>query len=138
MENNTPAPTEEFKPWGYHAILDCSNCDLIKIQDTDNIRAWVAEVITIIGATAHGITTVEKSGIGDSNKEGNMLVQLLQIGLITANFIDNSRHAYIDVFSCTAYEPKTVEDLTKRFFGENITVLGMTIPRNAAAPLPPQ
>ena len=41
-------------PWGFHAILDCSNCDVTAIQTESIIRAWLTEITSIAGNSAEG------------------------------------------------------------------------------------
>ena len=39
--------------WGYHAMFDCKNCKRVLVQDGENIRAFVNEVVPGIDMMAY-------------------------------------------------------------------------------------
>jgi len=45
-----------------------------------------------------------------------LMTQLIETSLISAHFANQSNTTYLDVFSCKAYDPKTVADFSKKFF----------------------
>ena len=44
------------------------------------------------------------------------MTQLIETSLISAHFANQSNTTYLDVFSCKAYDPKTVVEFAKSFF----------------------
>jgi S-adenosylmethionine/arginine decarboxylase-like enzyme len=125
-----PAPVET-KPWGFHAIMDCSDVELAKIQDADNIRAWIADLLVKIDMVPVGDPIVSLTGIGMPDKEGYTAIQVIVTSSIVAHFIDQDRHIYIDVFSCKEFNPQSVEDSIKQFFGGATQIKKILLPRNA-------
>lgn len=100
--------------WGYHLMLDCSGCD--RITDADNIRAFVKELVTAIDMVAVGETWIERTAIGMPDKEGFSMYQLIVTSNISAHFIDEARHIYLDVFSCKEFDIETVKDVVATYF----------------------
>jgi S-adenosylmethionine/arginine decarboxylase-like enzyme len=124
-------------PWGFHAILDCSNSDAAAIQSESTIRSWLAEVATVVSTSAVGEPQLAITGEGDANKHGFSAVQLLNIGSIVINCVNNSKHIYIDIFSCQEFTLQAVEDIIKNYFGNSIEINKILLPRNASV-RPPQ
>lgn len=127
----TQAIPSDLAPWGYHAIMDCSNCDLAKMTDKANIQAWLDALVIGAGFTAVGSSVIELTGTGAQT--GYTAVQLIIPSAITAHFVDAARQIYIDIFSCTQFDPTTAEASIKAFFGADVSVKKILIPRNAAA-----
>ena len=127
--------TTGFRPWGFHAIMDCSECDLVSIQDANNIKNWIADLLEKIDMQPIGEPIISKTGIGQADKEGYTAVQIIVTSSIVAHFIDRDRHIYIDVFSCKEFNPYVVEQSIKDFFGANTNIRTILLPRNAGVPV---
>jgi S-adenosylmethionine decarboxylase len=52
----------------------------------------------------------------DARVAGFSMTQLIETSLISAHFANQSNTTYLDVFSCKAYDPKTVVEFSKGFF----------------------
>jgi S-adenosylmethionine/arginine decarboxylase-like enzyme len=102
--------------WGYHLMLDCSECDVTLIKDKQNIYNFVKELVTEIDMIAHGEPIIEFLCSGDPGKEGYSLMQLITTSSITGHFIDHDKHIYLDVFSCKEFDPSTVKQVVQKFF----------------------
>ena len=100
--------------WGYHLMLDCSGCE--GITDTDNIRAFVKKLVADIDMVAVGEPWIERTAIGMPDKEGFSMYQLIVTSNISAHFIDESRHIYLDVFSCKEFDIETVKSVVTTYF----------------------
>jgi S-adenosylmethionine/arginine decarboxylase-like enzyme len=44
------------------------------------------------------------------------MIQLIETSLISGHFANLTNSAYIDIFSCKAYDPDTVAEFTRKFF----------------------
>jgi S-adenosylmethionine decarboxylase len=108
---------KEIMYWGYHLMLDCSECDLESMTDRFNIYNFVKVLIKRIDMVAHGEPVIEFLCPGDTDKEGYSLMQLITTSNITAHFIDHHKHIYLDVFSCKEFDVKVVEQTVQEFFG---------------------
>jgi len=104
-----------MKTFGWHILLDCGDCNLEKISSYDNIYNFVKELVKRIDMVAVGEPTIVMMCEGDP-KVGYSLVQLISTSNITGHFMEISREAYIDVFSCKYFDPNVAEDCVKEFF----------------------
>jgi S-adenosylmethionine/arginine decarboxylase-like enzyme len=102
--------------WGYHLMLDCSECDVDSIKDKQNIYNFVKTLVNEIDMVAHGEPIIEFLCPGDPDKEGYSLMQLITTSSITGHFIDHDRHIYLDVFSCKEFDPSVVKRVVEKFF----------------------
>ena len=100
--------------WGYHLILDCYECDLKQITDAENIKKFAKELVERIDMVAYGEPQVIHFGEGD--KEGYTLIQLIETSNICAHFANDSKAAYLDIFSCKPYDTETVIATVKGYF----------------------
>lgn len=101
--------------WGYHIMLDCSDCDLKKIKDKNHIQLFVHTLIRQINMKAHGDMIIENLLPGTEN-EGYSVLQMITTSNISCHFVNKSRDAYIDLFSCKEFDRETVIDIVKEFF----------------------
>lgn len=123
--------TSTVRPVAFHAIFDCSGCDIDKMKNEANIKNWLADLTPKIGLTATGTATVtagETSGL-----VGYVAVQLAGSNSIDANFVDANREIYIDIFANDQFNPEVVEASIKEFFGNGVNIRKILIPRNASA-----
>jgi S-adenosylmethionine/arginine decarboxylase-like enzyme len=132
-QNITVPGPSDLQPWGFHAIMDCSNCELDKIQDETNIKNWLEHLTTEIGMTPAGGTIVLLTTDDDPAKSGLTGVQILNTGMISAQFVDEPRQIYVDIFSSKQYNPQVAELSIKQFFGDNTEINKILFPRNAGA-----
>jgi len=102
--------------WGYHLMLDCGMCDLNKMTDKDNIRAFVKELVKSIDMIAIGEPWIEQTAIGIPDKEGFSMYQLIVTSNISAHFVDIPRQIYLDVFSCKDFDQEVVKNIVIKYF----------------------
>lgn len=135
METTSPTPVDmptptNIKPWGFHAILDCNACDVAKLQDPENILSWLENVMHTIGLVAAAPVLIQQTGANDPARAGFSVMQLVEASSITAHFVDDGGHIYIDILSNKEYDPNVIEALIKQYFGSNTIVKKILIPRN--------
>ena len=123
-------------PWGYHGIFDCANCDASAISSESTIRAWLSEVAALASDSAESDAFIAVTGSGNPETEGFSAVQLLNTGTISATFINQSKHIYIDILSHKEFVVTPVEESIKKHFGSGITINKIFLPRNAGAVAP--
>lgn len=104
-----------MKPWGFHLLLDCSNCDAKLISDPENIKNFSRTLVKRINMIAWDEPRVEFMLPGDV-KQGHTLIQLITTSNITAHFVDHDGSAFIDVFSCQEFDPVEVKATVSEFF----------------------
>jgi S-adenosylmethionine/arginine decarboxylase-like enzyme len=100
--------------WGYHLILDVSNCYGPRIRSSQNIVNFSKSLVHNIDMVAYGKPRVVKFGSG--NKAGYTLVQLIETSNICAHFVEETNDMYLDVFSCKPFNPSDVESVVEYYF----------------------
>lgn len=101
--------------FGYHLLLDLSNCNREKIGSRENIYKFVKTLVEMIDMVAVGEPIIEMLCEGDP-KVGYSLMQLISTSNITGHFMDISGEAYIDIFSCKEYDIAVAEKVVRQYF----------------------
>ena len=112
--------------WGYHLILNCTDCDKDAIRSKPHIRAFLKKVIDITDMKAWGkpiIMDTKRKPIFMALENGERpdlfgisVVQLIHTSSITIHFMNDTGDAYFDFFSCKNFEPKKVTECFREFF----------------------
>ena len=109
---------KEFKVgdhWGLTVGIDLERCNMEKIEDIETIRQFVIGLCDYIGMKQFGEPTIIKFG-NTPKLSGYTLVQLIDTSSITAHFKEFDGSAFIDIFSCKSYHPRTAANFCKKFF----------------------
>lgn len=101
--------------WGVSACIDLYDCDLSLMADEAALRRFVRELCDLIQMRRFGETQVVRFG-DDPRVTGFSLTQLIETSLVSAHFADHSRAIYLDVFSCSPYDPQAAAAFAVRFF----------------------
>ena len=91
------------KFWGYHLMVDCSNCKRENIKDIDNIKNFIDSLVKVCKMKKLGELKIENLQNGNKKLFGYSVAQLIHTSSITCHFMDLSGDAYIDIFSCQCY-----------------------------------
>jgi S-adenosylmethionine/arginine decarboxylase-like enzyme len=106
---------EDTIPWGLLTSLDIYGCNPEIIREADKIRQYVIELCHLIGMRRFGDCQVVHFG-NDERVEGHSMVQFIETSLISGHFANFTNAAYLDIFSCKAYDPEQVARFSKEFF----------------------
>jgi S-adenosylmethionine decarboxylase len=101
--------------WGLSSCIDLYECDLELMQNADCIREFVKLLCERIKMRTYGETQVVHFG-DDPRVTGFSMTQLIETSLISAHFAEASRAIYLDVFSCSPYEPTDVAEFALSYF----------------------
>ena len=101
--------------WGLSSCIDLYDCDLSLMQDAECIREFVRLLCDRINMRRYGETQVVHFG-DDPRVNGFSMTQLIETSLISAHFAEASRAIYLDVFSCSPYEPEQVAEFAQSYF----------------------
>lgn len=105
--------------WGLCLALDVKDCQPHLIRSKETIQEYVAQLCKLIDMKTYGDCHVVHFGTG--NKEGFSMFQLIETSNICGHFANDTNTAYIDIFSCKAYDPHIVAHFTVQFFkGESV------------------
>lgn len=102
-------------PWGKHLILDCAGCNFVLINDQTNIREFIKELVRRIGMTVHGEPQIEFLLPGTDN-EGYSVLQMITTSNISMHFVNSTKEAYIDVFSCKDFDTIVALEVVTAYF----------------------
>lgn len=120
-----PTPVETL-PQGFHAIMDCDRCEVAKMTDVDNIKSWLDAVATIIATIPSADAWVV------TNASGRIVTQIFDDASITIRCFNSAQQIYVDIFSLKEFDPIATEQTLLTFFGTNIKVNKILLPRNAS------
>jgi len=102
--------------WGYHLVLDCSDCNREAITNPETIREFSRTLVEEIKMVAYGDPQVIHFGHNEPHLTGWTLIQLIETSNIVAHFCDESGEGYIDIFSCKPYNEDIAINVVERFF----------------------
>jgi S-adenosylmethionine/arginine decarboxylase-like enzyme len=115
---------EAHGAWGMSTAVDLHNCDALAIRSREHIERYVIELCELIGMRRFGECQIVH--FGEGRVAGYSMLQLIETSLISGHFANDSNAAYLDIFSCKAYEPAVVEAFSQQFFGASDAVTHTT------------
>ncbi len=101
--------------WGYHLILDCSECDTNRVKNRENLEKFVKALVKRIDMKAFGEPTLEHFATHNPAVAGYSLVQLIETSSITGHFVDANGDAYLDIFSCKPFEIELAREVVQEY-----------------------
>ena len=104
------------KIYGYELIMDLSGCDKKIISSRKKLWEYSDTLCKLIKMKKYGKTLLPYFGEKAAYTKGYSLVQLIETSSITGHFSDYWGTAYINIFSCKAYDHKLAKKFTKEFF----------------------
>lgn len=102
--------------WGYHALFDCSSCNLLRVKNDANIFGFILELVPAIDMIAYGSPMIEHFATHDPDKAGYSFVQMIETSSITGHLVDKTGDAYIDIFSCKPFDLNVAEKVIRTYF----------------------
>jgi len=116
MGYNAMVAYQNMSYWGYHLILDCSNCDQTLMSDYNNVNKWIKQLVRDIDMQPIGEPHIEYTAENLIDKAGFTVIQIIVTSSIVAHFVDSLGHIYLDVFSCKQFDLETVKQSVKNAF----------------------
>ncbi|MCM8786517.1 MAG: S-adenosylmethionine decarboxylase [Candidatus Omnitrophica bacterium] len=109
--------TKKRNIFGYELIMDLFECDQSVITSKKKLQMYVDKLCKLIKMKKFGKTLIPLFGANKPHTKGYSLVQLIETSSITGHFSQLWNTAYINIFSCKAYNHKLAAQFTKKFFG---------------------
>lgn len=103
--------------FGDHLIVNLYDCDPYVVTSGPAITQYARECVRLLDMRPFGQPQVQHFGHESPVTSGYTLVQLIETSNITAHFSDAKLSAYIDIFSCKAYDRKLAREHASEFFG---------------------
>lgn len=101
--------------WGYHILVDCF--EVSNFNDQDNITNFIDELSALLNSVTVGSTVVEHITAQNPNQSGISFFQMLEGSSITGRFVNSTKNLYLEVFSCSSFNPGIIRDLVEKYFG---------------------
>ncbi len=102
--------------FGVELVLNLMDCDPQTIRSREQLIAYAQELCRIIDMKPYGEPWAERFGLADPKAAGYTLVQLIETSSITGHFSEEWNKAYINIFSCRAFDADEAAAFTQRFF----------------------
>jgi S-adenosylmethionine/arginine decarboxylase-like enzyme len=112
---NEPEPSSDTLPWGWHLILNLYQCDSSLIQSAEVIKTFVIDLCDLIDMRRFGQPIIVDFG-DDPAVAGYSMFQLIETSNIAGHFANESGAAYLDIFSCKAFDPQVAAEFCIKFF----------------------
>jgi S-adenosylmethionine/arginine decarboxylase-like enzyme len=112
--------------WGLLSSINLYDCDADSIRDADYIKEFIVKLCDLIKMKRFGETTVVDFG-DDPRVTGFSMTQLIETSLISAHFVNQINAVYLDVFSCSKYNPEIVMEFAKHWFQAEKATISVTI-----------
>lgn len=103
--------------FGWELVLDLYECDLNVLTSRDALAQYAVEVCEVLDMKRFGEPFLEHFGHEKIETSGYSLVQLIETSSIVGHFSEYKRSAYLNLFSCRAYDAEVVAAFTCKYFG---------------------
>ena len=110
---------QKLNPWGLSTSINLYGCNPVSISSKPFISIFAKRLCDNINMNAFGEPTVIY--FGSDKFKGYSLVQLIETSSITGHFGDSDKVAYIDIFSCSYYDPEEATAFCKDYFSADMT-----------------
>jgi len=102
--------------YGWELILNLYDCDLEIISSKKKIAEYADKLCKLIKMKKFGKAQIPYFGHKKPHTKGYSLIQLIETSSITGHFSEYEKSAYINIFSCKAFDYKKAKEFTKKFF----------------------
>jgi len=97
-------------------ILDLYECDPKTIRSRKALAQYVTRLCKILNMEKYGKTLLPHFGYKEAHTAGYSLLQFIETSSITGHFSDLWNAAYINIFSCRAFNAPKAVTFTVKFF----------------------
>lgn len=104
------------KIYGLELVLEVFDCDLNLLKSKRKLQEYLIEVSKIVKLERYGPSQIKRFMGGGVWDEGYSFFQFLTTSSITGHCLEPDKLVFVNVFSCSIFNPKKAEDFTKKFF----------------------
>lgn len=104
------------KIYGLELILEVFDCDLKYLTSKEKIQEYLVKTSKIIKLERYGSPQIQRFMGGGGWDMGYSFFQFLTTSSITGHCLELEKLVFINVFSCSIFDPKKARDFTKKFF----------------------
>lgn len=109
-------PSGQGSGRGQELILDLYNCNLEAISSKEKIQEFVDKLCPIIAMKKYGDIRIERFGGNSDFGDGYSFFQFIETSSISGHFIEPSRVAFINIFSCKPFDADKAIKFSRDFF----------------------
>ena len=104
------------KIYGLELVLEVFGCDLKDLKSKERIQEYLDKATKIVKLEKYGSPRIKRFMGGNNWNEGYSFFQFLTTSSITGHYIEPDRIAFINIFSCSMFDPEKAIEFTKKFF----------------------
>jgi S-adenosylmethionine/arginine decarboxylase-like enzyme len=106
---------DEEGPWGISVSIDLHECDLALIKNEEKVKQFAHDLVEFIDMKAYKGPHV--MNFGDNKRvSGLSMFQFIETSCISGHYANNTKSAYIDIFSCSKFRPHEAAAFCKKYF----------------------
>ena len=106
---------DEEGPWGISCAVDLHECDQKLIKNEEAVTKFAGLLVDFIEMKAYKGPHV--MNFGDNPRvSGLSMFQFIETSCISGHFANDSKSAYIDIFSCSKFRPHEAAAFCKSYF----------------------
>jgi len=109
-------PRSQQVGYGMEVILDLYECDPKTIRSKKRLAQYVTRLCKILRMEKYGRTLLPHFGYKEAHTAGYSMLQFIETSSITGHFSELWNSAYINIFSCRAFEARRAVAFTVKFF----------------------
>ena len=102
--------------YGMELILDLHQCDPKIIRSKRKLSQYINQLCKKIKMKKYGPSIIEHFGYSQEKTKGYSLVQLIETSSIVGHFSEKWNSAYLNIFSCKDFDPKSAAKFSQEFF----------------------
>ncbi len=114
MKNANINNRKNYITWGISAMIDLHKCDPNLIREPEIIRKFTIGLCGIIDMKREGEPIIKRFGKG--KMEGYSMMQFIFSSSITVHFDEINNRAFIDIFSCKAFDVQKAAEFCYHYF----------------------
>jgi spermidine synthase len=112
--------------FGWELQLDLYDCDPERISSEQAIQDYARKLCQVIEMTPYGQPQTPYFGENAEHTKGYSLLQFIETSSITGHFSEGTGGAYLNIFSCKAFDAETAKRFSAAFFGAKRVVAKFT------------
>lgn len=119
---------QKGKYWGLSSSINLYCCDYALIRNKEVIKKFVKELCDLIKVKRFDETIIVDFG-DDPRISGFSMLQLIETSLISAHFVNQTNRVYLDIFSCSPYDPELAAEFAAKWFEAEHYTMDVSIRR---------
>lgn len=108
---------DKNQEFGEELIINLFDCKPETIRTEESLLGFVDELCKLIDMKKFGKPFIERFAVHSEIAAGYSVAQMIETSLISGHFSEYYNSAYINIFSCKAYDANKALEFAKEWFG---------------------